>query len=107
MEERSSEGQGGSGFGRWLLLAAAIVGLLYFAWPYITGKGKGPDRQPLTQEDWGTVPDDPRPDEATCELKGARSVMTVSTRGGAIKSAQMTDAKYAVKVDKPARGSIS
>jgi len=97
-DERSSgEGGGaGGGLGRWLFLALAVVGLLYFLWPRITGKSKGPDFQPLTQEDWGSAPEDPRPDEELCNLTGPRSEFVVSTRGGAIKSAQMLDKKYSL-----------
>lgn len=103
MEERSSAQGGGGGFGgtaKWIFGGIAVLGLAFFLWPSLFGKGGAPERQPLTNADWGTVAEE-RGTEETCELVGQRSTFVISSRGGAVTSAQMHDPKYAKSVTEP------
>ena len=97
MDEKGS----GSNITRWLFIGLAIFLVVYFGWPLVAGKSDAPTSQPLTTEDWGTIPSGERPAEETCALTGPRSTFVLSARGGAVKSARMVDLQYAESVDKP------
>lgn len=87
---------------KWAGLGLIAFLLIYFVvWPMIRGGSDAPERQPLTKDDWGTVNEEGRADETLCELTGSRSIVTTTSRGAAVKSARMRDAKYAESVEKP------
>ncbi|MFO0548889.1 MAG: membrane protein insertase YidC [Polyangiaceae bacterium] len=85
----------------WLFGGAVVILIVFFVYPRFFGGGSGPSQQPLTKDDWGTVFDGERADPETCQLVGTRSSVTLTSRGGAVSSAVMTDPKYATSVDKP------
>ena len=83
--------------GKWLLLAAGVALFMMFGYPKLFGSG-GPDRQPLGPA--YTAPAN-RAEEQHCSLNGNRFTADLTTRGAALRSLRMTDAKYAEHVDKP------
>lgn len=94
--------ESGSSFAKWAFIVLGIFGLVYFGYPLVFGKGNGLTTQPLTLADWGSTPEtEGRTEASGCELNDGRAQFAFSTRGGAMTSARMVDAKYAQAVDKP------
>ncbi len=87
----------GSSISKWLLLAGGVALFMIFGYPRLFGSNAA-DRQPLGPAMTAPVS---RADEQFCELTGDRFAAKLTTHGAALRSARMTDAKYAISVAKP------
>ena len=96
----SNDSGGGGGITKWLLLGLGVFVFMQFVWPRIKGTS-ATERQPLTLNDSTSAPLESRKEEKFCELEGPRFAAKLSTRGGSLRSARMTDPKYAHSVDAP------
>ncbi len=89
MEQKSG------GIAKYIFLGLAVFLLFQFGWPLIFGDENAPAKQPFGESHFGSVPSGDRPEESLCELTDSRATFVLSSRGGALKSATMSDAKYA------------
>ncbi len=80
---------------KFIFIGLAVVLFFQFGWPLISGSSDAPKTQPFPETHFGTAPEGDRPEEKVCDLTDQRAAYQLSTRGGALKSAKMLDAKYA------------
>ncbi len=81
---------------RWLLIGAAVFLFMQYGLPLFTGDSKEADKQPLNLVE--TTSPAERAEEATCKLEGNRFRVELTSKGGAVRHAWMTDDKYTQSV---------
>lgn len=77
---------------RWLLIGAAVFLFMQYGLPLFTGGGKEAAKQPLALVET-TAPAE-RTEAATCKIEGNRFRAELTTKGGSLAHAWMTDEKY-------------
>lgn len=83
---------------RWLLIGAAVFLFMQYGLPLFTGGGgKDAAKQPLNLVET-TAPSE-RTEATTCNIEGNRFRAELTSKGGALKHAWMTDDKYTKSVE--------